>query len=346
MSSQHIDICGKFGPEMDKTVQAMIARGKGLLAADESTSTIGKRFEKISLENVESNRQAYRELLFTAPKEYTQYISGVILYEETLFQSTLSGKPFSEVLTEAGVVPGIKLDLGVKNLPGTDGEQATQGLDDLEKRIKKYYDRGARFAKWRAVYKINDKGLPSQLAVDQNAETLARYAAICQENGLVPIVEPEILVMEGSHNIEVSLQVTKRVLAAVFQRLIQHNVDLNRIILKPNMVLPGNDCPTKAECDKKIAQYTVDALSSTVPPAVRGIMFLSGGQSEKQAVETLNEINKVNAPKPWALSYSYGRALQDSAIKTWQGKKENVEAAQKAYIEQAKKCSLASKGEL
>ncbi|EFC37297.1 predicted protein [Naegleria gruberi] len=342
----HIDICGKFGAELDKTVEMMVARGKGLLAADESTSTIGKRFEKIQLENIEANRQAYRELLFTAPKEYTQFISGVILYEETLFQSTLSGKAFAELLTESGVVPGIKLDLGVKELPGTDGETATQGLDDLEKRIQKYYARGARFAKWRAVYKVSDNGLPSQLCVAQNAETLARYAAICQQNGLVPIVEPEILVMEGSHNIETSLNVTKRVLASVFQALIQHNVNLNRIILKPNMVLPGNNSPTKAEDDKKIAEYTIDALTSTVPPAVRGIMFLSGGQSEQQAVETLNAINKVNAPKPWAISYSYGRALQDSTIRTWAGKKENVEAAQKAYLEQAKKCSLAAKGEL
>jgi len=341
----HIDICGKFGQELDKTVALMTARGKGLLAADESTGTIAKRFEKINLENTESHRQQYRQLLFTAPKEWTEYISGVILYEETLFQKSEEGKPFVEILNEAGVVPGIKLDLGVKELPGTDGETATQGLDDLEKRIQKYYAQGARFAKWRAVYKVG-AGLPSQVNITNNSETLARYAAICLQNGLVPIVEPEILVMEGSHDIETSLNVTKRVLASVFHALIEHNVDLNRIILKPNMVLPGNNCPTKSEDDKKIAAYTVDALNSTVPPAVRGIMFLSGGQSEQQAVETLNAINKVNAPRPWAISYSYGRALQDSAIKTWAGKRENVAAAQKAYIEQAKKCSLASKGEL
>ncbi|KAL9658188.1 hypothetical protein ABK040_013100 [Willaertia magna] len=345
--SKYIDISAKYGDELDRTVAAMTARGKGLLAADESTATIGKRFDKINLENNETNRQQYRQLLFTADKEWTNYISGVIMYEETLYQKTEDGKPFVQVLNEAGVVPGIKVDLGTKDLNnGVEGEVATQGLDDLEKRVQKYYQQGARFAKWRAVYRVSNTGLPSQQSIRNNAEGLARYAAICQQNGLVPIVEPEILVLEGDHSIEVSYNVTLKVLASVFQTLIEHNVNLHRIILKPNMVLPGNNSPTKKEDEKKIAEYTLRTLERTVPPAVKGIMFLSGGMSEQEAVDTLNQLNKLQGTKPWALTYSYGRALQDSAIKTWQGKKENVQAAQKAYIEQAKKCSLASKGEL
>ena len=229
-------ICGKYADELDRTVKAMTAPGKGLLAADESTSTIGNRFQKINVENVEDNRRAYRELLFTSDKSWAEYISGVILYEETLFQSTKSGKPFVDIMKELGVVPGIKVDLGVKEIYGTNGDVTTQGFDDLEKRIQKYYQQGARFAKWRAVYKVSSVH-PTTVCLDQNAQGLARYAAICQANGLVPIVEPEVLVMEGDHDIERSFRVTEIVLASVFKALADHFVDLERIILKPNMVL-------------------------------------------------------------------------------------------------------------
>lgn len=316
------------------------------MAADESTSTIGNRFSKIGVENVEENRQAYRELLFTTDSEFAKYISGVILYEETLFQKTKDGKPFVDVLNALNIVPGIKVDLGVKEIYGTDGEQTTQGFDDLEKRVQKYYQQGARFAKWRAVYKVSET-TPSQVALVQNAQGLARYAAICQANGLVPIVEPEILVMEGSHDIERSFRVTELVLASVFQALAEHAVELERIILKPNMVLPGTDHPSyKSLTAKTVAEYTVKVLRRTVPPAVPGIMFLSGGQSEEEAVENLNEINLVQGPSPWALSFSYGRALQASALKAWSGKAENVKAGQDQFLAKSKANFLAARGEL
>jgi fructose-bisphosphate aldolase class I len=338
------DICGKYGPEMDKTVQLMTAKGKGLLAADESTSTIAKRFEKIKIENVESNRQAYREMLFTTDKEYAQYISGVIMYEETLYQKTKNGKPFVDVLKELGIVPGIKVDKGIKEIYGTDGDTTTQGLDDLDKRVAEYYKQGARFAKWRAVFKVS-KTNPHPVSLDQNAQGLARYAAICQANGLVPIVEPEVLVMEGDHDIERSFDVTQRVLSAVFKALVDHNVVLERMVLKPNMVLPGTDHPNKASV-QQVAEYTVKVLRRTVPPAVPGIMFLSGGQTEEEAAEHLDAINRVPGPSPWALSFSYGRALQNSALKTWAGQASNVPDAQKVYLQKCKACHLASIGKL
>ena len=339
-------ISGKYTEELDRTVKALTERGKGLLAADESTSTIGNRFQKINVENIEENRQAYRELLFTTDSEYAKYVSGVILYEETLYQSTKDGKPFVDILNELKVIPGIKVDLGVKELYGTDGEVTTQGYDDLEKRIQKYYQQGARFAKWRAVYKVSAT-TPSQLSLVQNAQGLARYAAVCQANGLVPIVEPEILVMEGNHDIERSFRVTELVLASVFQALAEHAVELERIILKPNMVLPGTDHPSyKTLTPQIVAEYTVKVLRRTVPPAVPGILFLSGGQSEEEAVENLNAVNLVQGPSPWSLSFSYGRALQASALKAWSGKTENVKAGQDQFLAKARANFLAGRGEL
>lgn len=340
-----IDISAKYAQELDKTVKAMTQRGKGLLAADESTGTIGKRFDTINVENTEANRQAYRELLFNVSDKASKFISGVILFEETLYQKTKQGVDFVDLLNKHGIVPGIKVDKGVVPLPGTKDEPVTQGLDGLGSRLAKYFEKGARFAKWRAVFNINQNDSPSLLSINENCNALARYAALCQENGIVPIVEPEILVMIGDHSIDVSFDVTVRILSQLYKSLIEHHVVLERTILKPNMVLPGNDCAEKADA-KKVAEYTVRALRLTVPPAVPGIMFLSGGQSEQYAAETLNEINKRPELKPWPLSFSYGRALQQSALKGWSGQESQVEAGQKGYLERAEACYKATLGEL
>lgn len=324
----------------------MCAKGKGLLAADESTGTIQKRFDSINVENTEDNRRAYRELLFRVAKESSEYISGVILYEETLFQKAKDGTDFVKLLNDAGIVPGIKVDAGLANLPGGNGEQYTEGMDGLGKRCQKYFKQGARFAKWRAVILIDQsKGFPTTHAINVNADLLARYAAVCQENGLVPIVEPEIMVMEGTHNIQVSYQVTRQVLAAVFQALANYNVVLERIILKPNMVLAADKSAEKAT-SQQIAELTAKVLRNTVPPAVPGIMFLSGGQNEEESAQNLNNINKVPGQSPWAVSFSYGRALQHSALKAWSGKDENVKAGQDQYLAKAKACFLAAQGKL
>ncbi|EEE65995.1 hypothetical protein OsJ_21934 [Oryza sativa Japonica Group] len=317
--------------ELIKTAKYIATPGKGILAADESTGTIGKRLASINVENVEPNRQALRELLFTTPGAF-QYLSGVILFEETLYQSTAAGTPFVDVLKAGGVVPGIKVDKGTVDIAGTNGETTTQGLDSLGARCAKYYEAGARFAKWRAVLKIGAAGEPSELAVKQNAEGLARYALICQENGLVPIVEPEILT-DGAHDIKTCAAVTERVLAAVYKSLNDHKVLLEGTLLKPNMV--------GAEV---IGEYTVAALRRTVPPAVPGIVFLSGGQSEEEASQNLNAMNKLEVLKPWTLTFSFGRALQQSTIKKWGGKKENVAAAQAAFLARCKANSEATLG--
>ncbi|GBG91053.1 hypothetical protein CBR_g51787 [Chara braunii] len=322
---------GKYADELIATAKKIATPGKGILAADESTGTIGKRLASINVENVESNRRALRELLFTAPGAL-EYISGVILFEETLFQKSAAGKPFVDMLKEADVVPGIKVDTGVAALAGTNGETTTQGHDGLGARCAKYYQQGARFAKWRAVLKIAD-GCPSPLAVQSNADGLARYASICQENGLVPIVEPEILI-DGSHDIEKSAAVTEKVLAAVYKSLSDHHVLLEGTLLKPNMVTPGSDAAKVAP--EVVGKYTVRTLQRTVPAAVPGIMFLSGGQSEEEATLNLNAMNALEATKPWTLSFSYGRALQASTLKAWGGKVENLEAAQKAFFTRAK----------
>lgn len=343
-SFKSVDITAQFGKELDETVKAMTQRGKGLLAADESTGTIGKRFATINVENTEANRQAYREMLFQVSDKANKFISGVILFEETLFQSTKDGVPFVKLLKDNGIVPGIKVDKGLVPLPGTDEEPIVQGLDGLAERCKKYYEQGARFAKFRSVFNINESS-PSELAIRQNCDAQARYAAICQQNGLVPIVEPEVLVMVGDHSIDVSFDVTVRVLSQLYKSLLEHHVVLERTILKPNMVLPGNDCPEKADA-KKVAEYTVRALRMTVPAAVPGIMFLSGGQSEEYAAETLNEINKRPELKPWPLSFSYGRALQQSALQGWKGDSNNLEAGQAGYLKRAEACYKATLGEL
>eukprot|EP00246_Nothoceros_aenigmaticus_P005721 TRINITY_DN17993_c0_g1_i1.p1 TRINITY_DN17993_c0_g1~~TRINITY_DN17993_c0_g1_i1.p1 ORF type:complete len:367 (+),score=61.77 TRINITY_DN17993_c0_g1_i1:25-1101(+) len=330
---------GKYSDDLIRTARCIATPGKGILAADESTGTIGKRLASISVDNTEDNRRALRELLFTAPGAL-EYISGVILYEETLFQKSSTGVPFVNILNDAGVIPGIKVDLGVVNLAGTNGETTTQGHDGLAERAAKYYKAGARFAKWRAVLKIGPTE-PSQLCIDLNAQGLARYAIISQENGLVPIVEPEILV-DGTHDIKKSQEVTERVLAATYKALNEHHVLLEGTLLKPNMVTPGSE--SKKVEPETIAKATVQALQRTVPPAVPGIVFLSGGQSEEEATLNLNAMIKLDTVKPWVLSFSFGRALQQSTLKTWAGKAENLPAAQKAFLVRCKANSEATLG--
>jgi fructose-bisphosphate aldolase class I len=331
--------CGKYAEELMATAAYIASPGKGILAADESTGTIGKRLASINVENVESNRRILRELLFTTPGAL-ECLSGVILFEETLYQSSAGGRPFVEILKEGGVVPGIKVDKGVVALAGTDGGTTTQGLDDLGKRCAKYYEAGARFAKWRAVLRISASE-PCQLSIDENAKGLARYAIICQENGLVPIVEPEILV-DGSHDIAKCADATERVLAAVYKALNDHHVLLEGSLLKPNMVTPGSDAAKVAP--EVVAEHTVRALQRTVPAAVPGIMFLSGGQSELEATLNLNAMNKLQTKKPWTLSFSFGRALQQSTLKAWAGKDDNIPKAQAAFLARAKANSDATLG--
>ncbi|VVA26028.1 PREDICTED: fructose-bisphosphate aldolase [Prunus dulcis] len=330
---------GKYHDELVANAAYIGTPGKGILAADESTGTIGKRLSSINVENNESNRRALRELLFCAPGAL-QYLSGVILFEETLYQKTVGEKPFVDVLKEGGVLPGIKVDKGTVELAGTNGETTTQGLDGLAQRCQEYYEAGARFAKWRAVLKIGPNE-PSQLAIHENANGLARYAVICQENGLVPIVEPEILV-DGSHDIEQCADVTERVLAACYKALNEHHAILEGTLLKPNMVTPGSDA--KKVSPEVVAYHTVRALQRTVPPAVPAVVFLSGGQSEEEATLNLNAMNKLNTKKPWSLSFSFGRALQQSTLKSWAGKDENVEKARVAFLGRCKANSEATLG--
>ncbi|KAH6590355.1 hypothetical protein BASA50_009330 [Batrachochytrium salamandrivorans] len=331
----------KFRKELVATANAIVAPGKGILAADESTGTIGKRFSPIQVENVEENRRVYRELLFTAGSEISQYLGGAILFEETLFQKTAAGKPFAEVLKEQGILVGIKVDKGTAELSGTDGETTTTGLDGLAERCQKYYQAGARFAKWRSVLKIGN-GMPSHLSVIENANVLARYASICQANGLVPIVEPEIL-MDGDHNLETAVEAAQTVLSAVYKALADHKVFLEGTLLKPNMVCPGADCKTKYSA-VDIARATVTVLRRTVPAAVPGITFLSGGQSEEDATVHLNAMNCVPEVRPWAITFSYGRALQATVLKVWSGKSENIPAAKQALLVRAKANSEAALG--
>ncbi len=319
--------------------KAMVAEGKGILAADESSPTIAKRFASIDVESTESNRQSYRQMLFTADG-MADYISGVILYDETLRQSTDDGVPFPKLLTDLGVVPGIKVDMGAKPLAFHEGEKVTEGLDGLRDRLKEYYDLGARFTKWRAVIAIGDN-IPSANCLDVNAHALARYAALSQEAGLVPIVEPEVL-MDGSHTIERCEEVTAAALKQVFAALEAQGVALEGICLKPNMVISGADCPTQAD-SKQIAEATVRCLTSNVPAAVPGIVFLSGGQTEEQAATNLSEMNKIG-PHPWELSFSYGRALQASALKAWSGDVDKLDAGKKAFLHRSRCASAARDG--
>ena len=331
----------KFEAELRATAQAIASPGKGILAADESTNTIGARFKAINLANNVENRRAYRQMLFDTPN-LNQWISGVILYEETLFQKHSNGETFAEVLRKQGIVVGIKVDEGTKVLPRTENETSTQGLTNLDIRCQKYYKAGARFAKWRAVLKI-DEHCPSDLAIAENAFLLARYASVCQANGLVPIVEPEIL-MDGSHSLAVCQEVTEKVLAACYAALSLNRVILEGTLLKPNMVIQGVSSKQKST-SAEIAKATVMALQRTVPPAVPGITFLSGGQSEEEASVNLNALNLPGlGPRPWKLTFSYGRALQKSTIEAWQGKAANIGLAQAALTKRCIANSQASQG--
>ncbi len=317
--------------ELASTAQAIVAKGKGILAADESFPTIAKRFKKINVESTEENRRAYREMLFTT-KGAGEFISGVILFDETIRQSAEDGRRFVEVLSQGGSIPGIKVDKGAKALADFPGEKITEGLDGLRDRCKEYYELGARFTKWRAVIAIGD-GIPTRFLIDANAHALARFAALSQEAGLVPIVEPEVL-MDGSHTIEECEHVTQVTLESAYFHLRAHRVKLEGTLLKPNMVLSGKDCPRQADVEE-VAQATVRTLKKGVPPAVPGIVFLSGGQSAEEATAHLNAMNAMGS-YPWELSFSYGRALQAPALDAWRGKADNVPAAQQAFYKRAK----------
>jgi fructose-bisphosphate aldolase class I len=333
----------QFAAELVENARKIASTGKGILAADESTGTIGKRFAGINVENNEENRRKYRQLLFQT-SGIEEYISGVILFEETLYQKADDGTQFVDMLKSKGILPGIKVDKGVKPLFGTNGECVTQGIDDLDARCSKYYAQGARFAKWRAVLHIKDTigATPSLVALDENAQTLARYASICQANGLVPIVEPEVL-MDGDFSIEVAAACTEKVIAACYKALSDHHVLLEGSLLKPNMVRSGSDASVQAS-PQEIALATVRVLQHTVPCAVPGITFLSGGMSEEQASLALNYINQVEGPKPWSLTFSYGRALQQSCLKAWLGEDGKIEDAKKVLLARARANSEAQQG--
>lgn len=328
--------------ELADTASRITANGKGILAADESTGTIGKRFAQINVENTEENRRKYRQLLFTADKKLAEHISGVILFHETFFQKADDGTPLTGLLKANGIIPGIKVDKGVVPLTDTHNECTTQGLDGLAERCQEYYDGGARFAKWRCVLKIGPH-TPSHLAMLENANVLARYASICQSRGLVPIVEPEVL-PDGEHDLEMAQKVTEEVLSYTYRALQEHHVYLEGTLLKPNMVTQGHSCPKKYSAIE-IGRATVEALQRTVPPAVAGITFLSGGQSEEDATINLNAINQHPGRKPWALTFSYGRALQASVLAAWGGKDENIKAAQDTLMVRASANGQAAMGQ-
>lgn len=325
------------------TAKSLVANGKGILAMDESNPTCHKRFVKYGIPETEEFRRAYRELLVTTPN-LSQFISGAILYDETLHQTAKDGRPLIKILTDAGIIPGIKVDAGAKDLAGFPGEKITEGLDNLRERLLEYKKMGARFAKWRAVISINQNNLPSAYGVKANAQALARYAALCQEAGLVPIVEPEVL-MEGDHSLERCAKVTEKTLKAVFNQLYKAGVILEGIILKPNMILPGLTSTQQKTVDE-IADATIHTFLRVVPAAVPGIAFLSGGQSPELASERLNAMNlKFKSKLPWAVAFSFSRALQEPALKVWAGKDENVKAAQQALYYRAECNSAARKGE-
>ncbi len=316
---------------LESTATAMVAKGKGILAADESSPTIKKRFDTIKVESTEENRRFYRELLFTAP-EIENHISGVILFEETLRQSAGDGTPFPKLLSDRGIIPGIKVDKGLALIPETRNEKITQGLDGLAARLDEYRELGARFAKWRAVLSIGDHQ-PSKLCIALNAHALARYSALSQRAGLVPIVEPEILI-NGTHDIEACERVTQRTMALLFNELLLQRVVLEGMILKPSMVTPGDACPDRADVET-VARKTIKIFKRSVPAAVPGIAFLSGGQTSQQATANLNAMNQIG-PAPWELSFSYGRALQEQPLGVWEGKPENRATAQAMLLTRAK----------
>ncbi|MDO8619610.1 MAG: class I fructose-bisphosphate aldolase [Candidatus Daviesbacteria bacterium] len=320
--------------------ESMVAPKRGILAADESSKTIQKRFDKIGLVSTPETNLNYRKILFTAPGA-EEFLSGVILYDET-FRQSIDGTPVPQYLESRGILPGIKVDKGAVDMPSSPTEKVTEGLDGLKERLEEYKSLGAKFAKWRAVITIGE-GIPTDACIEANAESLALYAKVCQDCGIVPIVEPEVL-MDGDNTIEVCRAVTTKTLKVVFAKLAEQGVALEGIILKPNMVISGKKCPTQAD-SKEIAKATVETLLETVPSQVPGIAFLSGGQSPDQATEDLYEINQIQG-SPWKLAYSYGRALQGEALEIWAGKEENIEAAQKAFLERGKKVSLARQGKL
>lgn len=325
---------------LESIAQAMVAPGKGILAADESSGTIKKRFDAINTESTEANRRDYREMLFRTEEAMKNHISGVILYDETIRQKAADGTPLVDIIKKAGSIPGIKVDAGAKPMAGFPGETITEGLDGLDERLAEYYKLGARFAKWRAVIDISPV-IPTNGCIEANMEALARYAALCQKNGIVPIVEPEVL-MDGDHTADRCFEVTEAVLRSLFNALARHRVKLEGTILKPNMVVSGKKCPTQASV-QEVAEKTIAVFKRTVPAAIPGIVFLSGGQSDEDATAHLNAMNAIGN-LPWALSFSYGRALQAAPQKAWGGKKENVAAGQKAFAHRAKMNSLAALG--
>ncbi len=322
---------------LKQTAQAMVAPSKGILAADESSKTIQKRFEKISIESTPENNLAYRKMLFTA-EGIEQFISGVILYDETIRQE-IAGIGVSKFLQSKGILPGIKVDKGAWKLANFEGEKITEGLDELRDRLTEYKELGAKFAKWRAVITIGE-GIPTDTCIESNAESLARYAALCQEQDIVPIVEPEVL-LDGDHTIEQCFDVQINTLKKVFEKLAAHKVVLEGMILKPSMVLSGKDCPAQADA-KEVAKMTVDALNQSVPNEVAGIAFLSGGQPDDNAVENLLEISKIGGP--WPLTFSYSRGLQNAPMKIWAGRAENIKAAQDEFYKRCQKVSSARQG--
>ena len=331
-----------FSTNLEVTARALVAPGKGILAADESHATIGRRFEQYGIANSEENRRRYRQMLFST-KGIGEFISGVILFDETIRQAGDDGRPFVELLAREGTLPGIKVDRGAKALAGATGERVTEGLDGLRERLAEYKKLGAHFAKWRAVIAIGEEGrTPTSLAVEANAHALARYAALCQEAGLVPIVEPEVL-MDGGHSLERCLEVTNATLHAVFDALWQHRVALEGLLLKPNMVLAGASSPVQASVEE-VAEATVRCLRRTVPAAVPGIVFLSGGQADELATAHLNAMNRLPGPQPWPLSFSYARALQAAPLRTWGGAPARVGDAQRAFYHRARCNSAARSG--
>jgi fructose-bisphosphate aldolase class I len=328
--------------ELNKVAEAMVAPGRGILAADESTGTIKKRFDALGVESTADNRRDYREMLFRTKEALSKYISGVILYDETIRQNAKDGTPLVKLIAQAGALPGIKVDKGTKPLPNCPGEVVTEGLDGLGERLAEYRGLGAKFAKWRAVIDIGEHGMPSYTCVNANAHALARYAALCQDQGIVPIVEPEVL-MDGGHDIDRCAEVTTWVLKETFQALFFNRVALEGMVLKPNMIVPGKKSGKRASVGE-VAEKTLRVLKECVPAAVPGIAFLSGGQSDEDATAHLDAINKTG-PLPWHVSFSYGRALQAAPQKTWSGKSENVAAAQRAFNHRAMMNSLAALGQ-
>ena len=333
---------GIFSQELKTTAKSMVKKGKGILAMDESNGTCNKRFDALGIPTTEVSRQAYRELILTAPG-LSEYVSGPILYDETIRQSTQAGGTFLQLIKDAGMIPGIKVDTGAKDMAGHSEEKVTEGLDGLRERIAEYYQLGARFAKWRAVITIGD-GIPSRACIEANAHGLARYAALCQEGGLVPIVEPEVLI-DGDHTLERCYQVTDETLDAVFAQLYTQGVAYDQMILKPSMVISGKGCPEQASVEQ-VAEATIRCLLNNVPTSVAGIAFLSGGQSKERSSAHLNAMNKQFADQcPWPVTFSYARAIQQPALDYWSGKAENVAEAQKRLLERARLNSLARRGE-